>query len=210
MDGDFGKIVEIAEIAKKYQALTYIDEVHAVGLYGDRGAGLTEEFATQDQIDIIQGTFAKGFGTVGGYITSSKIIIDAIRSYASPFIFSTSIPPSIAVASKINIDYLTKNTIEREKLFANVAQVKKRLLENKINIFENDSHIVSVRIGDAIKAKIISQKLLEDFDIYVQHINYPTVAKGDERLRITPGALHNQKMIDDLIFALTKIIKEVL
>ena len=210
MDGDFGKIIEIVELAKKYQALTYIDEVHAVGLYGDSGAGLTEKFSTQDQIDIIQGTFAKGFGTVGGYITSSKIIIDAIRSYASPFIFSTSIPPSIAVASKINIEYLTKSTIEREKLFINVAQVKKRLLENKINIFENNSHIVSVRIGDAKKAKIISQKLLEDFDIYVQHINYPTVAKGDERLRITPGALHNQKMIDDLIFALTKIVKEVL
>ncbi len=210
MDGDFGKIVEIVEIAKKYQALTYIDEVHAVGLYGESGAGLTEKLAMQNQIDIIQGTFAKGFGSVGGYITSSKIIIDAIRSYASPFIFSTSIPPSIAVASKINIEHLIKNKIEREKLFINVAKVKKGLLEHKINIFENNSHIVSVRIGDAKKAKIISQKLLEDFDIYVQHINYPTVAKGDERLRITPSALHNQKMIDDLILALTQIIKEVL
>ena len=210
MDGDFGKIAEIVEIAKKYQALTYIDEVHAVGLYGETGAGLTEQLAMQNHIDIIQGTFAKGFGSVGGYITSSQIIIDAIRSYASPFIFSTSMPPSIAVACKVNIEHLIKSKIEREKLFANVAEVKKRLLENKINIFENNSHIISVRIGDAIKAKIISQKLLENFDIYVQHINYPTVAKGDERLRITPSALHNQKMIDDLIFALTQIIKEVL
>ena len=210
MDGDFGKIAEIVAIAKKYQALTYIDEVHAVGLYGETGAGLTEQLAIQNQIDIIQGTFAKGFGSVGGYITSSQIIIDAIRSYASPFIFSTSMPPSIAVACKVNIEHLIKSKIEREKLFANVAEVKKRLLENKINIFENNSHIISVRIGDAKKAKIISQKLLENFDIYVQHINYPTVAKGDERLRITPSALHNQKMIDDLILALTQIIKEVL
>ena len=210
MDGDFGKIAEIVAIAKKYQALTYIDEVHAVGLYGETGAGLTEQLAMQNHIDIIQGTFAKGFGSVGGYITSSQIIIDAIRSYASPFIFSTSMPPSIAVACKVNIEHLIKSKIEREKLFANVAEVKKRLLENKINIFENNSHIISVRIGDAIKAKIISQKLLENFDIYVQHINYPTVAKGDERLRITPSTLHNQKMIDDLIFALTQIIKEVL
>jgi 5-aminolevulinate synthase len=210
MDGDFGKIVEIVEIAKKYQALTYIDEVHAVGLYGESGAGLSEELAIQNQIDIIQGTFAKGFGSVGGYITSSQIIINAIRSYASPFIFSTSIPPSIAVACKVNVEHLANSKIEREKLFANVALVKKRLVENKINIFENNSHIISVRIGDAKKAKIISQKLLENFDIYVQHINYPTVAKGDERLRITPGALHDKKMIDDLIFALTQIIKEVL
>lgn len=210
MDGDFGKIAEIVAIAKNYQALTYIDEVHAVGLYGESGAGLSEELAMQNQIDIIQGTFAKGFGSVGGYITSSQIIIDAIRSYASPFIFSTSIPPSIAVACKVNVEHLVKSKIEREKLFANVAEVKKRLVENKINIFENSSHIISVRIGDAKKAKIISQKLLENFDIYVQHINYPTVAKGDERLRITPGALHDKKMIDDLIFALTQIIKEVL
>ena len=210
MDGDFGKIVEIVEIAKKYQALTYIDEVHAVGLYGESGAGLSEQLAIQNQIDIIQGTFAKGFGSVGGYITSSKIIIDAIRSYASPFIFSTSIPPSIAVASKVNVEHLAKSKIERQKLFTNVAEVRKRLLQNKINIFENNSHIISLRIGDAKKAKIISQKLLENFDIYVQHINYPTVAKGDERLRITPSTLHNQEMIDKLILALTQIIKEVL
>jgi 5-aminolevulinate synthase len=210
MDGDFGKIVEIVEIAKKYQALTYIDEVHAVGLYGESGAGLSEQLAIQNQIDIIQGTFAKGFGSVGGYITSSKIIIDAIRSYSSNFIFSTSIPPSIAVASKVNVEHLAQSKIERQKLFTNVAEVRKRLLQNKINIFENNSHIISLRIGDAKKAKIISQKLLENFDIYVQHINYPTVAKGDERLRITPGALHNQEMIDNLILALTQIIKEVL
>ena len=210
MDGDFGKIVEIVEIAKKYQALTYIDEVHAVGLYGESGAGLSEQLAIQNQIDIIQGTFAKGFGSVGGYITSSKIIIDAIRSYASPFIFSTSTPPSIAVASRVNVEHLAQSKIERQKLFTNVAEVRKRLLQNKINIFENNSHIISLRIGDAKKAKIISQKLLENFDIYVQHINYPTVAKGDERLRITPGALHNQEMIDKLILALTQIIKEVL
>lgn len=209
MDGDFGKIQEIVEIAKKFNALTYIDEVHAVGLYGKTGAGLSELLNLQDQIDIIQGTFAKGYGAVGGYITAKENIIKAIRSFASPFIFSTSMPPAILSAIINNVQYLQNSNFEREKLFKNVARVKNALFKNNIKIFPNDSHIISVMVGDPIIAKEISKKLLNDFNIYIQHINYPTVAKGDERLRITPSALHNDQMIDDLISALTQIFKEI-
>jgi len=209
MDGDFGKIQEIVEIAKKFNALTYIDEVHAVGLYGKTGAGLSELLNLQNQIDIIQGTFAKGYGAVGGYITAKENIIKAIRSFASPFIFSTSMPPAILSAIINNVQFLQNSNVERKILFDNVAKVKNALLKNNIKIFPNDSHIISVMVGDPILAKNISQKLLNDFNIYIQHINYPTVAKGDERLRITPSALHNDQMIADLVSALTQIFKEV-
>ncbi|MFM7557826.1 MAG: 5-aminolevulinate synthase [Alphaproteobacteria bacterium] len=209
MDGDFGKIQEIVEIAKKFNALTYIDEVHAVGLYGKTGAGLSELLNLQNQIDIIQGTFAKGYGAIGGYITAKENIIKAIRSFASPFIFSTSMPPAILSAITNNVQYLQNSDVERKILFENVAKVKNALLKNNIKIFPNDSHIISVMVGDPILAKNISQKLLDDFNIYIQHINYPTVAKGDERLRITPSALHNDQMIADLISHLTQIFKEV-
>jgi len=209
MDGDFGKIQEIVEIAKKFNALTYIDEVHAVGLYGKTGAGLSELLNLQNQIDIIQGTFAKGYGAIGGYITAKENIIKAIRSFASPFIFSTSMPPAILSAIINNVQYLQNSNVERKILFENVAKVKNALLKNNIKIFPNDSHIISVMVGDPILAKNISQKLLNDFNIYIQHINYPTVAKGDERLRITPSALHNDQMIADLISHLTQIFKEV-
>lgn len=210
MDGDFGELERIIKIAHKYDALTYIDEVHAVGIYGQNGAGLSQKLGLQNNLDIIQGTFAKGYGAVGGYIASDNEIIDAVRSYASPFIFSTAMPPAIAVAIKNNIEYLSTNSSERQKLFANVSVIKQKLLENNINIFPNDSHIISLKVGDAYKAKIISQKLLDEHDIYVQHINYPTVAKGDERLRITPTCLHTPTMISQLIFALVQTIKEVL
>ncbi len=209
MDGDFGKLQEIVEIAKKFNALTYIDEVHAVGLYGKTGAGLSEKLDLQSQIDIIQGTFAKGYGAIGGYITAKENIIKAIRSFASPFIFSTSMPPAILSAIISSVKYLQNSNIEREKMFSNVAKVKKALTKNNIKIFPNDSHIISVMIGDPILAKEISKTLLNDFDIYIQHINYPTVAKGDERLRITPSALHNDKMIDDLISAFMQIFKKI-
>ncbi|MFZ9180845.1 MAG: 5-aminolevulinate synthase [Rickettsiales bacterium] len=209
MDGDFGKIKEIVEIAKKFNALTYIDEVHAVGLYGKTGAGLSEQLDLQHQIDIIQGTFAKGYGAIGGYITAKENIIKAIRSFASPFIFSTSMPPAILSAIISNVKYLQNSNLEREKLFKNVAKVKNALQHNNIKIFPNDSHIISVMVGNPILAKEISKKLLNEFNIYIQHINYPTVAKGDERLRITPSAMHNDEMIENLISALTQIFKEV-
>lgn len=204
MDGDFGKIKEIVNLAKKYQALTYVDEVHAVGLYSQNGAGLCAELGLAHEIDIIQGTFAKAFGTIGGYIVAKSEVIDAIRSFASGFIFSTAIPPVIAAATLANISYLSESNSERQKLQRNVAKLKSLLQKNGIKIVENNSHIISVKIGDALKAKKISKQLLEEFNIYVQHINYPTVAKGDERLRITLTPLHSEQMITDLVLALTK------
>jgi 5-aminolevulinate synthase len=210
MDGDFGKIAEIIDLAKKYQSLTYIDEVHAVGLYGSRGGGLSQQLNLANDIDLIEGTFAKGFGAIGGYIAGDKVVIDAIRSLASGFIFTTSLPPAIASAIISNVKHLQNSNVERENLHRNVKKLKSLLKINNINFVDNQSQIISIRIGDALRAQKISQKLLEDFNIYVQHINYPTVAKGDERLRITPSALHTEKMIEDLVIALVNVLQEVL
>ncbi len=206
MDGDFGKIAEITSLAKKYQAYTYVDEVHAVGLYGATGAGLCQELGLANEVDIIQGTFAKAFGTIGGYIVAKSEIIDAIRSTASGFIFTTALPPAIAAATVCNIRYLQKSSKEREKMRENVAKLKSKLQEIEVEIVQNNSHIVSVKIGDAAKAKKISQRLLDEFNIYIQHINYPTVAKGDERLRITATPFHDDIMIDDLVLGLKKVL----
>ena len=206
MDGDFGKVREIVALAKKYQALTFIDEVHAVGLYGKNGAGLCQELGIENEIDIIQGTFAKAFGTIGGYITAKSEVIDAIRGLGSGFIFTTSIPPVIAAATLANILYLKESGAERGEMRYNVALLKKQLHEIKANIVENSSHIISLRIGDAARAQSLSKRLLEEFNIYVQHINYPTVAKGDERLRITVTPLHTEKMIQELVAALAKTL----
>ena len=202
MDGDFGNIPAIVELAKKYQALTFIDEVHAVGLYGDNGAGLCRQWQIENEIDIIQGTFAKAFGVIGGYIVGEKAVIDAIRSFASGFIFSTSMPPSIISAIMANVDHLKNSNHERIIHQANVKLLKKKLSDAQIPIVCTDSHIISIRIGDALKAKLISQKLLNDFNLYIQHINYPTVDYGDERLRITISPLHSEEMINQLIDAL--------
>ena len=202
MDGDFGNIPAIVELAKKYQAITFIDEVHAVGLYGDNGAGLCHQWQIENEVDIIQGTFAKAFGVIGGYIVGKKEVIDAIRSFASGFIFSTSMPPSIISAIITNVDHLKNSNNERITHQAKVKLLKKQLSDAQIPIVCKDSHIISIRIGNALKAKLISQKLLDDFNIYVQHINYPTVDYGDERLRITISPLHSEEMINQLIIAL--------
>lgn len=210
MDGDFGEIAKIINLAKNYQALTYVDEVHAVGLYGNNGGGVCQKLGLEDEIDIIQGTLGKAFGVIGGYIAAKSEIIEAIRLNASGFIFSTSLPPVIASAACSNVSYLQNSESERKKLHENVAKLKAALSEAKIEILKNESHIISVRIGNATKAKMISKRLLEEFNIYVQHINYPTVAKGDERLRITITPLHSDKMIIDLVTALRQIIEEML
>jgi 5-aminolevulinate synthase len=206
MDGDFGEVEKISNLAKKYNALTYIDEVHAVGLYGKTGAGLCQELGLEDKIDIIQGTFAKAFGVIGGYIAGKKEIIDAIRLSASGFIFTTSLPPVITVGITQNILYLQKNDKERKQLHKNVKKVKAAILKAGIDIIKNESHIISIKIGNAKKAQEISKKLLSDFDIYVQHINYPTVAKGDERLRIITTPLHDDQMIEKLVDGLKSLI----
>ena len=205
MDGDFGEIKKFIDLAQKYGALTFVDEVHAVGLYGKSGAGLSEELGLSDQIDIIQGTCAKAFGTIGGYIAAKKEIVDAIRSVASGFIFTTALPPVIAAATIANIKKAKSDDSSRKKLHENVRLLKSKIADSSIRIVENKSHIISVIVGDAAKARAFSKRLLDEFNIYVQHINYPTVAKGDERLRITITPFHSEKMIDELVSALKKM-----
>lgn len=204
MDGDFGKIKEICALARKYNALTFIDEVHGVGLYGKTGAGVAEDLGLQNEIDIIQGTLAKAYGCIGGYISGKKEMIDAIRLNAAGFIFTTSLPPVICGAAAANIKHLKKSSSERKLHQEQVSKLKTALKNAQIKIIENQSHIVSVVIGDAKKAEQVSKKLLDEYNIYVQHINYPTVAKGDERLRITVTPLHNDEMIKNLVSALQK------
>jgi 5-aminolevulinate synthase len=205
MDGDFGDISGIIKLAKKYQALTFIDEVHGVGLYGKHGGGVAQKLGLADQIDIIQGTFAKAFGSIGGYIAGTKSIVDAVRSYAPGFIFTTSLPPMVTAAITSNIKHLKRSNIERNRHQKKVKNLKNLLEKNNIKIIPNQSHIISVIIGDAALSKEISKILLEEFNIYIQHINYPTVAVGTERLRIIPTPLHSDEMAEKLVLALKTI-----
>ena len=209
MDGDFSPIKEITQLANKYNALTFLDEVHAVGIYGKRGAGVAERDGVMDRIDIIQGTLAKAFGVIGGYITGKKETIDFIRSFSSGFIFTTSLPPCIAAGAYTSIRHLKFSSIERERLLKVVKELKSNLNKNDIPFIDNDSHIVPVIIGDPLLCKKASQILLDDFQIYVQPINFPTVPKGKERLRITASPQHNSKMIKNLVEALSGVFKNL-
>ena len=202
MDGDFGEIEGIVKIAKKYNALTYIDEVHAVGMYGDTGAGVSEKLKLNDSIDIIQGTLGKAYGTMGGYIASSNIICDAIRSYASGYIFTTALPPALAKTATDSIRYLKKSKKERLHQQKNTNILKKHLNNQNIFFLNNESHIIPVMVYDPLRCKEISNILLNEFGHYIQPINFPTVPVGTERLRITAGPLHTHKMISDLTIAL--------
>ena len=207
MDGDFAPIEKICDLAKQYNALTFLDEVHAVGIYGQRGAGVAERDGVMDRIDIIQGTLAKAFGVIGGYVTGKKDTIDFIRSFSSGFIFTTSLPPCIAAGAYTSIRHLKFSSLEREKLFKVVKELKVQLKKYNIPFLKNDSHIIPVMIGDPILCKKASQLLLDDFQIYVQPINYPTVPKGKERLRITASPQHSPKMIRKLVSALNTVFK---
>ena len=207
MDGDFSPIREICKLAKKYNALTFLDEVHAVGIYGNRGAGVAEKLGVMDQVDIIQGTLAKSFGVIGGYITGRKELVDFIRSFASGFIFTTSLPPCVAAGAYASIRHLKFSDEERKLMLDNVKKLKYQLKKNNIPFLDNNSHIIPVLIGDPRLCKKASQILLDDFRIYVQPINHPTVPRGKERLRITCSPNHNQKMIKELVKAL-KIVFE--
>ncbi len=207
MDGDFSPIEHICDLAQKYNALTFLDEVHAVGIYGHRGAGVAERDGVMERIDIIQGTLAKAFGVIGGYITGKKETIDFIRSFASGFIFTTSLPPCIAAGAYSSIRHLKFSTSERKLLFKVVNDLKSSLKKNDIPFLDNESHIIPVIIGDPILCKKASQVLLDEFQIYVQPINYPTVPKGKERLRITASPQHSPKMIKKLILALCSVFK---
>ena len=209
MDGNFSPVARICELAKKYNALTFLDEVHAVGIYGKRGAGVAEEKGVMNKIDIIQGTLAKAFGVIGGYITGNKEIIDFIRSFASGFIFTTSLPPCIAAGAYASIRHLKFSDIEKKKMFAVVNKLKSYLKKYEIPFIDSGSHIIPVIIGDAKLCKKASNILLDEFNIYVQPINFPTVPKGTERLRITASPNHTDKMVKDLAMALKSVFNQL-
>ncbi len=205
MDGDVAPISRYCDLADQYGALTYLDEVHAVGLYGPRGGGIADQEGLMDRVDIIEGTLAKAFGCMGGYIAASTAIVDFIRSYAPAFIFTTALPPSVAAAATTSIRHLKVSEIERHRHKAVVAKVRRRLSDHGIRHMDNPSHIVPVMVGDPVLCKKMSDDLLDDFGVYVQPINYPTVPRGTERLRITPSPFHTDSDIEHLAKSLSKI-----
>ncbi len=205
MDGDIAPIKEFCDIADEYGAMTYLDEVHAVGLYGDHGGGIAEREGLMDRLTVIEGTLGKAFGVVGGYIAASSALVDFVRSFASGFIFTTALPPHIAAGARASIQHLKQSNWERMRQRDRVEKVRIRLREIGIPAMENPSHIVPVMVGDPVKCKMISDWLMERNGIYVQPINYPTVPKGTERLRITPSPVHTDQDIDDLVNALSEL-----
>ena len=205
MDGDIAPIAEICDVAERYGAMTYLDEVHAVGLYGPRGGGLAEREGLMDRISVIQGTLGKAFGVMGGYIAGSANLIDFVRSFASGFIFSTALPPALAAAARASIQHLKTSEFERQQQMHNVRKIRAKLDAVGVPHLMNDSHIVPVMVGDAKKCKFISDLLMDDYGIYVQPINYPTVPVGTERLRITPSPVHSDADIEALVGALSAL-----
>ncbi|MFZ5721933.1 MAG: 5-aminolevulinate synthase [Pseudomonadota bacterium] len=202
MDGDIADILGTVALAKKYGALTYIDEVHAVGMYGPRGAGVAERDGLMAEIDIIEGTLGKAFGVMGGYIAADSIIVDAIRSYADGFIFTTSLPPALAAGAVASIRYLKEHNEVRVAHQERAAALKAKFRKAGLPVMPSVSHIVPVLVGDPVHCKMISDILLEDHGVYVQPINYPTVPRGTERLRFTPSPAHDDRMMDELVEAL--------
>ena len=209
MDGDIAPIAEFCEVAEAHGAMTYLDEVHGVGLYGPRGGGIAEREGLSHRLTVIEGTLAKGFGVIGGYIAASTSLCDFVRSFASGFIFTSALPPSIAAAACASIRHLKSSSVERQRHQEVVATVRRQLNEAGIPHMHNDSHIVPVMVGDPVLCKQISDVLLNHYGIYVQPINYPTVPRGTERLRITPSPLHTRSDIDHLVQSLSAIWEEL-
>ena len=207
MDGDIAPIGEILDVAEAHGAMTYLDEVHAVGLYGPHGGGVAEARGLTDRVTVIEGTLGKAFGVVGGYIAGSAPLIDFVRSFASGFIFTTALPPAIAAGARASVAHLKESRIERHRQRLMVAKLRARLDALGIPHLSNPSHIVPVMVKDPVKCKMISDILLDDYGVYVQPINYPTVPKGTERLRFTPGPQHTDADLDHLIGALAALWK---
>lgn len=209
MDGDIAPIADICDAADEFNAMTYLDEVHAVGLYGPRGGGISERDGLADRLTVIEGTLAKAFGVIGGYITGSNTVCDFVRSFASGFIFSSSLPPAVAAGALTSIRHLKQSSYERERHQDRVATLRRRLDEAGVCHMENPSHIVPVMVRDPVRCKQISDILLDRYGIYVQPINYPTVPRGTERLRITPSPYHSDADIEALVSALSEIWAEM-
>jgi 5-aminolevulinate synthase len=209
MDGDVAPVNAICDLAQRYGAMTYCDEVHAVGMYGPRGGGICERDGTMDRVDVVEGTLAKAFGCLGGYIAGTSALIDAVRSYAPGFIFTTALPPAVCAAATAAIRHLKSSDFERERHQDRAARVKAVLNAAGLPVMANDTHIVPVFVGDPEKCKTASDLLLERFGIYIQPINYPTVPKGTERLRITPTPYHDDALIDLLAEALVEVWEQL-
>ena len=209
MDGDFAPIEKICDLADKYAAMTYIDEVHAVGMYGPRGGGVAEQRGLMDRIDIIEGTLGKAFGVMGGYITARKTVIDVVRSYASGFIFTTSLPPAVLAGARASIRHLKESQAERRIHQERAQRLKSMLGDAGIPTVDSPSHIVPVMVGDPRRCKEATDILLEKYNIYVQPINYPTVPRGTERLRLTPSPLHTDEMLKHLVDSLVAVWEDL-
>ncbi|MET0155053.1 MAG: 5-aminolevulinate synthase [Rickettsiales bacterium] len=202
MDGDVGPIAKICDLAEKHNALTYIDEVHAVGMYGPRGGGVAQQEGLEGRIDVIQGTLAKAYGCMGGYIAGGRILVDAVRSHAPGFIFTTALPPSVAAGAAASVRHLKTSQAERERQRDRVQRTKEAFRRRSVPFIDAPSHIIPVIVGDPELAREASEILLNEHRIYIQHINYPTVPRGAERLRITPSPLHDDIMIAKMADAL--------
>ncbi len=205
MDGDVAPIHAICDLADEYNALTYIDEVHAVGMYGEKGGGISDRDGAADRITIIEGTLGKAFGVMGGYITADAKIVDCIRSYAPGFIFTTSLSPVLVAGALASVRHLKASSEEREGQQRSAAMLKDMFAKAGLPVMDSVTHIVPLMVGDPVKAKKISDELLAEYGIYVQPINFPTVPRGTERLRFTPGPMHTETMMQDLTKALVEI-----
>jgi 5-aminolevulinate synthase len=205
MDGDIGHIKEICDVADAHGAMTYLDEVHAVGLYGPRGGGIAEREGLMDRLTVIEGTLAKAFGVMGGYVAGSAAMCDFIRSFASGFIFTTALAPALAAGALVSIQHLKESQLERARHQNRVARLRKELKAIGIPCLDNESHIIPVMVGDPVKCKMLSDWLLDRCGIYIQPINYPTVPRGTERLRITPSPIHSDADIAKLVAALSEL-----